>query len=147
MPLERELFVPVCTIFVFVCTSKGTRYLVKWLSSLWEDYAKTEKRCISELFEVQTGTNDTLSNAVGRFSISCKMAEFPDGADYFLTPWYFLILWGTNLWYKTDTIEVRTNYNTLVFFIFDIIGRQVHIDFEKWNYYLVIFKGLGTHWI
>jgi len=24
MPLERESFVPVCTIFHFVCTSKGS---------------------------------------------------------------------------------------------------------------------------
>jgi len=50
------------------------RYLVKWLSSMWEGYAKIEKRCISEPFEVQTkimvvqtGTNDSLSSGINNF--------------------------------------------------------------------------------
>jgi len=54
---ERESFVPVCT-------SKGSEIL-------YRGYAKTETRCISEPFEiqtkireVQTDTNDSLSNGI-----------------------------------------------------------------------------------
>ena len=76
MPFERESFVLVCTSLTFVCTLKDSEILYKGC-------AKTETRCISEAFEVQTkvrevqtGTNDSLSNAVGPISISLKLAKF-----------------------------------------------------------------------
>jgi len=60
------------------------RYLENWLSLFYRDRAKIETHCISESFEVQTkvrevqtGTNDSLSNAVGLISISLKMIDLP----------------------------------------------------------------------
>jgi len=67
---ERESFVPVCRYYI-------------GLEILYRGSTKTETRCISEPFEVQTkvievqtGTNDSLSNAVGPISISLKFAKF-----------------------------------------------------------------------
>jgi len=59
------------------------RYLENWLSLFYRGRAKTETRSISEPFEVQTkvgeiqtSTNDSLSNAFGSISISWKLAKF-----------------------------------------------------------------------
>ena len=56
---------------------------LKLTKLLYRGCAKTETRCISEPFEVQTkvieiqtGTNDFLSNAVAPISISLKLAKF-----------------------------------------------------------------------
>jgi len=70
------------------------------LTHLWN----FETRCISEPFEiqmkvreVQTGTNDSLSNAVGPISITLKMTDLPSWRNYkILKSLYLRILWGTN---------------------------------------------------
>jgi len=56
------------------------RYLKNWLSSLYRNRAKTEPRCISESFEVQTkagdvqtGTNDSLSNGINEIKKILKL--------------------------------------------------------------------------
>jgi len=91
MPFERESFVPVCIFPIFFQSNfqdieMGPRY-ENWLSLFYRSRAKTETRCISEPFEVQTkvgevqtGTNDSFSNAVGLISIFLKMTDFPLGA-------------------------------------------------------------------
>ena len=70
MPFERESFVSVCTSLTFVYTSKGSEIL-------YRGCAKIETRCISEPFEVQTkvrevqtGTNDSLSNGINEIKKS-----------------------------------------------------------------------------
>jgi len=72
---ERESFVPVCISITFVCTSKGSeiqRVLVfaQLLYNISEPFEVQTK-----VIEVQMGTNDSLSNAVGPISISLKMID------------------------------------------------------------------------
>jgi len=53
------------------------RYLENWLSLFYRGRAKTEMRCVSESFEIQmkvgeiqTGTNDSLSNGINEIKKS-----------------------------------------------------------------------------
>ena len=104
---ERESFVPVCTSITFVCISKGSE--IQRVSV----FAQPLYSISYKVIEIQTGTNDSLSNAVGLIAngIVYKISIFSKwGAN--LTPAYGFSRFR-NLYKRRPTLKIQTDQKSV----------------------------------